>query len=203
MRDSIIPGIVIEVYPSSLDSERRPKCYRRRSAAHRRPRRQPFGPDTRRSFAQRQLPHPDERYFLKHLALDQKTIWTSPAHIKPADLKWLAPWSGIATGLFITDPASYHPNTWKEVSNYGLGAALGTTAAMYAWGHLTHSERSRETGVLATEAMLDVLPMQFAIRGATGRLRPYQSNYQNAFFDGARGSKNDLLYVMPAIREVI
>lgn len=143
MRDSIIPGIVIEVYPSSLDSERRPKCYRRRSAAHRRPRRQPFGPDTRRSFAQRQLPHPDERYFLKHLALDQKTIWTSPAHIKPADLKWLAPWSGIATGLFITDPASYHPNTWKEVSNYGLGAALGTTAAMYAWGHLTHSERSR------------------------------------------------------------
>ena len=32
--------------------------------------------------------------------------------------------------------------------------------------------------------MLDVLPMQFAIRGATGRLRPYQSNYQNDFFDG-------------------
>ena len=55
---------------------------------------------------------------------------------------------------------------------------------MYAWGHLAHSERSRETGVLATEAMIDVLPMQFAIRGATGRLRPYQSNYQNDFFDG-------------------
>ncbi len=78
--------------------------------------------------------------------------------------------------------ASYHPNTWKDVSNYGLGAAFGTTAAMYAWGHLTHSERSRETGVLATEAMIGVLPMQFAIRGATGRLRPYQSNYQNILF---------------------
>ena len=70
------------------------------------------------------------------------------------------------------------------MSNYELGAAFGATAAMYAWGHLAHNERSRETGVLATEAMLDVLPMQFAIRGATGRLRPYQSNYQNVFFDG-------------------
>jgi hypothetical protein len=43
---------------------------------------------------------------------------------------------------------------------------------------LTNNECARETGVLATEAMLDVLPMQYAIRGAVGRLRPYQSNYQ-------------------------
>ena len=121
------------------------------------------------------LPHPNERNFLKNLALDQKAIWTSPAHVTQGDLKWLLPSSGIAAGLFVTDPdssfalASYHPNTWKEISNYGLGAAFGATAAMYAWGHITHSERPRETGVLATEAMLDVLPMQFAIRGATGR----------------------------------
>ena len=137
-----------------------------------------------------QLPHPNEKYFLQHLAADQWSIWTSPAHLKLDDAKWLLPSAGIATGLFVTDPdssfgmASYHPTTWKEVSNYGLGAALGTTGAMYIWGHVTHNERARETGVLATEAMLSVLPMQFAIRGATGRLRPYQSNYQNVFFDG-------------------
>ena len=77
-----------------------------------------------------------------------------------------------------------NPNTWKEVSNYGLGAALGTTAAMYAWGHLTNNDRARDTGVLAAEAMLGVLPMQYSIRGATGRLRPHQSNYQNDFFEG-------------------
>ena len=134
--------------------------------------------------------HPNEKYFFKNLALDQKAIWTSPAHIGGDDLKWLVPSSGIATGLFVTDPgsswgmASYHPNAWQDVSNYGLGAAFGTTAAMYAWGHLTHSERSRETGILATEAMIGVLPVQFAIRGATGRLRPYQSNFQNDFFAG-------------------
>lgn len=48
---------------------------------------------------------------------------------------------------------------------------------MYAWGHITNNERARETAVLATEAMISLLPMQFAIRGVTGRLRPYQSNY--------------------------
>ena len=136
-----------------------------------------------------ELPHLNEKYFLRHLTVDQKNIWTSPAHLKPDDAKWLVPSVGIATGLFVTDPdssfgmASYHPNTWKEVSNYGLGAALGTTGAMYLWGHITNNDRARETGVLATEAMISVLPMQFAIRGATGRLRPYQSNYQNDFFN--------------------
>jgi membrane-associated phospholipid phosphatase len=136
------------------------------------------------------IPHPNEKYFLQHLLIDQKNIWTSPAHVKPDDAKWLLPSVGIATGLFVTDPdssfgmASYHPTAWKEVSNYGLGAALGTTGAMYLWGHITNNDRARETGVLATEAMISVLPMQFAIRGATGRLRPYQSNYQNDFLDG-------------------
>ena len=155
------------------------------------------------------LPHPNERYFLKHLALDQKAIWTSPAHIQRDDLQWLLPSSGIATGLFVTDPdssfamASYHPNTWKEVSNYGLGAALGTTAAMYAWGHITHSERPRETGVLATEAMLDVLPMQFAIRGVTGRERPYQSNYQNDFFNGGSSFPSNHSAVVWAFASVV
>jgi len=136
------------------------------------------------------LPHPSEKNFLRHLAIDQKNIWTSPAHVTRSDLTWLVPSAGIATGLFVTDPsssfgmASYHANAWKDVSNYGLGAALGTTGAMYLWGHITNNDRARETGVLATEAMIGVLPMQFAIRGATGRLRPYEANFQNVFFDG-------------------
>jgi len=155
------------------------------------------------------LPHPNERYFLKHLALDQKAIWTSPAHIQPNDFKWLVPSSGIAAGLFVTDPdssfgmASYDPNTWKEVSNYGLYAALGSTAAMYAWGHLTNNDRARETGVLATEAMLGVLPMQYAIRGATGRLRPFQSNYQNDFFDGGNSFPSNHAAVAFAFASIV
>ena len=96
-----------------------------------------------------QLPHPNERYFFKHLAQDQAAIWTSPAHITASDLKWLVPAGGIATGLFATDPdsswgmTSYHPQAWKDVSNYGLGAAFATTAGMYAWGFVNHNERPR------------------------------------------------------------
>lgn len=155
------------------------------------------------------LPHPNEKFFLQHLAIDQKNIWTSPAHLKLDDAKWLVPSAGIATGLFVTDPdssfgmASYHPNTWKEVSNYGLGAALGTTGAMYVWGHITNNERARETGVLATEAMISVLPMQFAIRGATGRLRPYQSDYQNVFFDGGNSFPSNHSAVAWAFASVV
>ena len=155
------------------------------------------------------FPHPNERYFMKHLAIDQKNIWTSPAHIKPDDAKWLVPSVGIATGLFVTDPdssfgmASYHPNSWKEVSNYGLGAVLGTTGAMYLWGHITNNDRARETGVLATEAMLDVLPLQYAIRGATGRLRPYQSNYQSDFFDGGNSFPSNHAAVAFAFAAVV
>jgi len=76
-------------------------------------------------------PHPNEKNFLRNLAIDQKNIWTSPAHVTRDDLTWLVPSAGIATGLFVTDPssssgmASYHANAWKDVSNYGLGAALG------------------------------------------------------------------------------
>ena len=155
------------------------------------------------------LPHPNEKYFLQHLLIDQKNIWTSPAHVQSDDAKWLVPSVGIATGLFATDPsssfgmASYHPNTWKEVSNYGLGAALGTTGAMYIWGHITNNDRAREAGVLATEAMLDVLPIQYAIRGATGRLRPYQSNYQNDFFDGGNSFPSSHAAVAFAFASVV
>ena len=52
------------------------------------------------------LSHPNESKFFIHLADDQKNIWTSPFHLKPADAKWLVPVSGIATGLFVTDPQS-------------------------------------------------------------------------------------------------
>ncbi|HEX8893997.1 MAG TPA: hypothetical protein VF783_11775, partial [Terriglobales bacterium] len=90
------------------------------------------------------------------------------------------PSAGIAAGLFVIDPdgsfgvASCHSNTWKKGFRTMVGAALDTTAAMYAWGHLTNNGSTRETGVLATEAMLDVLPVHYALRGAWGRLWPDQ-----------------------------
>src|ERR1035438_1724955 len=52
------------------------------------------------------------------------------------------------------------------------------------WGRLTKNERLRETGILAGEAMVDVLGLQYAVQYSTGRLNPVQSSYRNSFFQG-------------------
>ncbi len=136
------------------------------------------------------LPHPNERDFLKHLAQDQKDIWTSPWHLKAGDFKWLVPVSGITAGLFVSDPssswglASYHANAYNTASNAGLAAAAGLSGSAYLWGRITNNEHLRETGVLATESMIDVLGLQYATQYSTGRLTPEQSHFQNDFFQG-------------------
>ena len=90
----------------------------------------------------------------------------------------------------VTDPQSSYAmrlgnlSAWKTASNVGVASAMGMTGAAYVWGRITHDERMRETGVLATEAMLNALGVDYAIKYTTGRLRPYQSNYQNVFFHG-------------------
>ena len=165
------------------------------SAAAQQPINEPDSTDFRRARAaaasfDRSAAASNEKYFFKNLALDQKAIWTSPAHITGDDLKWLVPSSGIATGLFVTDPAARSPwqatipNAWKDVSTYGIGAAFGTTAAMYAWGHITNrraSARNRRAGDGShARCAADAVRASWS----TGRLRPYQSNYQNDFFDG-------------------
>ncbi len=136
------------------------------------------------------ISHPNESRFLIHLADDQKAIWTSPFHLKPADTKWLAPISGIGTAFFVTDPQSsyamrlnnQHP--LNVFSDAGVAAAGGMTGAAYIWGRLTHNERARETGVLATEAIINAIGVDYALKGITGRERPFPSNFQNIFLHG-------------------
>ena len=143
------------------------------------------------------VPHPNETNFLQHLAADQKDIWTSPFHLKPADAKWLLPMGGIATGMFLTDPqSSYamrldHLHALRVASDAGAASAAGMTGAMYLWGHLAHNERARETGVLATEAMINALGVDYAMSYATGRERPIPSNFHNNFFQGGTSFPSD------------
>lgn len=143
------------------------------------------------------VPHPNESKFFLHLVDDQKAIWTSPFHLKPADAKWLVPVAGITTGLFVTDPQSSFAmrldpqNKLNLAANAGVAAAAGTTGALYIWGHLTHNERARETGVLATEAILNAVGVDYALKGITGRERPFPSNFQNIFLHGGTSFPSD------------
>ena len=155
------------------------------------------------------ISHPDESKFFIHLAEDQKNIWTSPFHLKPADAKWLVPMSGIATGLFVTDPTSSyamrldHQHPLNLASDAGVAAAAGMTGVAYVWGRMTHNERARETGVLATEAMISAIGVDYALKGITGRERPFPSNFQNIFFHGGTSFPSDHAAVTWAFASIV
>jgi membrane-associated phospholipid phosphatase len=130
--------------------------------------------------------------FVKHLASDQWTIWTSSARLRFSDIDWLLP-LGTATGtLFATDSdvsrhLSNSPSLLKhstDFSNYGLGAMVAAGGGLYLWGHFTHEEHKRETGLLASEAAIDALAVDYALKYSLGRERPLQDNYRGGFFQG-------------------
>ncbi len=153
--------------------------------------------------------HPNESQFFLHLAEDQKDIWTSPFHLKPADTRWLVPMGGVATGLFLTDPQSSYAmrlnnqHLLNVASDAGVFSAAGMTGAMYLWGHMVHDERARETGVLATEAMINAVAVDYATKVATGRERPFPSNFQNKFFHGGTSFPSDHAAVTWAFAAVV
>ena len=155
------------------------------------------------------FPHPNESKFLLHLAQDQATIWTSPFHLQPADAKWLVPMGGIAAGLFATDPQSSYamrlnnPHPLNVFSDAGVAAAGGLTGAAYVWGRITHNERLRETGVLATEAIANAAAVDLALQGITGRERPIPSGYQNIFFHGGTSFPSDHAAITWAFASVV
>ena len=155
------------------------------------------------------ISHPDESKFFIHLVEDQKNIWTSPFHLKAADAKWLVPMGGIATGLFVTDPqSSYamrldHQHPLNLASDAGVAAAAGLTGVAYFWGRMTHNERARETGVLATEAMINAVGVDYAFKGITGRERPFPSGFQNIFFHGGTSFPSDHAAVTWAFASIV
>ncbi len=155
------------------------------------------------------FPHPNESKFLIHLAQDQAAIWTSPFHLQPDDAKWLVPIGGIAAGLFATDPQSSYAmrldnqHALNVFSDAGVAAAGGLTGAAYFWGRMTHNERARETGVLATEAIANAIAVDYTFEGISGRLRPFPSNFQNIFLHGGTSFPSDHSAVMWAFASVV
>ena len=140
---------------------------------------------------------PDNRLglsLLKNIGRDQKAIWTSPGRVRFADATWLVPLGGLTAGLLATDrDVSKHlsdsPNRLhrsRQLSNYGVASLVGTAGGMYLWGAVTKDEHKRETGLLAGEALINVLAVNTAIQFSTGRERPSADNGQGRFLSGGR-----------------
>ena len=148
--------------------------------------------------AEKNAPHSDEYNnsvgfpLLKHMASDQKAIWSSPFHLRLRDADWLVPLGGMAAAMLATDtevsrhlsnsPARISDS--RTFSNMGLASFIGAGAGLYLWGKVRHNEHMRETGLLSGEAVIDSYLAGTAIKNLAGRERPYVDNAEGRFRQG-------------------
>jgi membrane-associated phospholipid phosphatase len=124
--------------------------------------------------------------------LDQKQIWTSPAHLRWQDANWLLPLSGLTAGMFVTDAQmsrhiSQNPTTinhYNTISNATVAGLLGGAGAMWLLSYPKHNEHWRETGFLAGEAVVNSFVVVEAMKYPLGRQRPNEGNGHGNFFQG-------------------
>jgi membrane-associated phospholipid phosphatase len=127
---------------------------------------------------------------------DQKTIWTSPFHLRAADLKIVIPLLA-ATGVAIaTDEHTLHQvvsldpdfnNANTNVSNVLIGGYIAAPVIFYGVGHFRGNEHARETGLLGAEALLDGVVVEQGMKLIFWRERPYQNQGEGRFFQSSAG----------------
>ena len=154
---------------------------------------QPPADDKKKADAKKRNDHAKgtsfKRMFL-NIPGDQKTIWTSPLHIRAKDSFWLLPLGGVTAGLIGSDEHSMaraRSNAdaialGKNVSDYTLAGMASVPALMYAWGGLHGYPRAKETGLLSGEALMNSYVVVEALKFAFARERPTTVDGQGRFF---------------------
>ena len=129
---------------------------------------------------------------IKHLAEDQQMFWTSPLHLQSESLRTVVPFVAFSGTLmagdsWITRQVPDSPGQLKrsrDFSSYATYSLVGAAAGGYLWGHVTKNDHLRETGLLATEAMIGSIGDVFALKEITQRPRPLDVGNSSAFFRG-------------------
>src|SRR5690348_2936880 len=129
---------------------------------------------------------------LRNITRDQKAIWTSPFHLRPADATWLFPFAAVTTFSIATDRSFVHAlssdprklNRYRTFSNGGVAALVGVGAGSYIWSYISHDGHEKETGILAGEAAVDSLLTTQALKYSFGRERPTEGQGHLDFFKG-------------------
>lgn len=132
---------------------------------------------------------------VRNTLLDQKDLWLSPFHpTKKQAAEWLG-FGAVATALVVTDRRTSHTfensrgqvNWGNNVSNIGASyTLLPEVAGFYLYGVLGNNQKSRETGVLGGEALLDSLIVVEVLKTAAGRNRPNAASQPGDFFKGGQ-----------------
>jgi hypothetical protein len=137
-----------------------------------------------------------ERQFFSNILRDQRAIWTSPSHLHRQDAWWLVPLAGGTLALLASDRATTHEGlefssnvTHSRVSNdvSKIGstyADVGVSGAFYLVGRIADNPRSRETGLLAGEALIDGAVISSVIKEISQRPRPQNDSGHGDFFEG-------------------
>jgi len=137
-------------------------------------------------------PPVDLKSLPKNLFMDQEHFWTAPLHMNQTQWEW-APAALLVGGLFIKADQSIenHVPTSKSTvshaataSNAGVGALVGTGAALFFLGHMHNDDQKRETGILAGEAAIGALADTEIFKYSAGRERPFTGTSPGRFFVG-------------------
>ncbi|MGA2809776.1 MAG: capsule assembly Wzi family protein [Candidatus Acidiferrum sp.] len=128
----------------------------------------------------------------KRFFSDQKDIWTSPARLQLSDAEWLVPAFGVTAGALFTDKSLSRslPNgpgairLQNEVRTGGVTALAAASGGLFLWSLRTRDPHERETGLLASEAMVDSLVAAEGLKFLAARERPDQGTGDGRFFQG-------------------
>ena len=128
--------------------------------------------------------------FVKHLAEDQRTFWTAPAHFRVSDLQWAVPFVAATAGFMAGDswiskqiPLS-KVQTSETFSDYGAYSLIGAGGGAFVLGHILGNDQMSESGLLSGEAAINSTAVAYLLKEITQRPRPYQANGSGTFFQG-------------------
>ena len=151
------------------------------------------------TFAQSVIPQaPSQEYghnIIRDIAVDQKTIWTAPAHVRKKDLKWILPLGGATAALIATDrqssgalgPSETRQDVSDAISHLGAAySTFGASGIMWAAGRWNHKERLQRTGYESIEALTDSSVVALVLKAATNRQRPGSADHDGAFWEGGK-----------------
>jgi hypothetical protein len=148
---------------------------------------------------------------LKNIALDQKAMWTTPAHLRLDDADWILPSAGIAAASLASDThismgLARHPSLAGKsntFANSGIAAFAGISGGLYLVGKMTHDAHKREAGILSGEAAVDAVGAATALQYAFGRARPAGGNPSGEFWRHGTSFPSDHATAAWAVASVV
>jgi len=146
---------------------------------------------------------------LERFAGDQKAIWTSPLHLRRSDAIWGLP-ALAGLGAFLASDSWFSRQVpagevarSRSLSNYGAFSLAGAAGGMFLMGKITHHDHAAETGFLASEAALNAVAADYALKSMFQRQRPYDGNGSGHFFAGGSSFPSEHATVSWAVAGVV